>query len=560
MTKKRRYGSADLLLPLVMIGLILMVIAGLDLRGTGTPSHRVKNLSEGWYYIQDGVKTSVTLPAVIHQETGDALTLYYDGLDGADREQTVTTRAAAYRAEIYLGGELLYRYEDAGFPRNVQMASKVNCDAVLRGDTEKEKLSIVYQNTNDGVYRLNEVYLGDSAAVLRYHCGREAFLMVSVLLLAGLGVVTVSIALYLHHVKMREKRFMNSALFLLLCGVWFLTDSSLAQTAGSWSPLILTISFYAFMLLAVPVLYFVKNTGKMSKYRQIDVCIYAFYANAAVQSVLHILHIFTFVEMLFVTHLLLAGGVTLLLVLMLREYRESRDKELLMILTAFLALAAGGVSALVLYWLLEIPYYGVFFQCGILVFVALLIRGIIVSMVENLHFKTEMLVYQKMEKEDRLTGLKNRRAFDELIAELEQTADAYQDVVLVFLDLNHLKDINDRYGYGVGNEAIITAARCIERAYAPDGICFRIGGDEFCAVLPNETAGDEELFARLQAQLLAGSKNSRYRLTVAKGISRLRDRDGYLKTVSDWKREADLKMYENKGWVQTKEGYEGRGL
>lgn len=46
---------------------------------------------------------------------------------------------------------------------------------------------------------------------------------------------------------------------------------------------------------------------------------------------------------------------------------------------------------------------------------------------------------------------------------------------------DHLKQINDIYGHGAGDELLIGAAQSIQKAYGSLGYCFRIGGDEFCA-------------------------------------------------------------------------------
>lgn len=548
--RRKRGVWLEITFPVILVVLVLMVVSGQKMGEPRRHNEPVSRMSEGWYYMKDGEKIPVILPTVIEQKEGDSLTLYYDDLTERDEDAMLTTRAAEYKMGVYLDGKRLYQYEDSEFPRNVQMASKFNCNAALAHDLENKTLSIVYQNTDDGIYHIPEVFKGSRPLMLLFLMKREAFLFGTVFAMCVLAVITIAVAFYMKRVKMQDKRFVDCAFFLLICGLWFTTDSSVVQMLSGPSPITRYISFYAFMLLSVPFLYFVRHTAGMEKYWQIDVCIYAFYLNAAVQSVLNYLHIFEFIDMLFVTHLLLAGGVVLLILLMVKEYKATGEAEILTILYAFAALAIGGVAALILYWLLEIPYYGMFFDCGIIVFVVMLVRSLIINVVENSRFKAETLVYRRLEKEDRLTGLKNRKAYDEYIMELEQTAEKYQDVVLIFMDLNHLKEINDRYGYGCGNEAIITAARCIERAYGSEGICFRIGGDEFVAVLPNETAGNEELFERLNNQLLMCNKNSRYRLSVARGISRLRDENGYLKTVSDWKREADISMYENKGWVR----------
>lgn len=86
---------------------------------------------------------------------------------------------------------------------------------------------------------------------------------------------------------------------------------------------------------------------------------------------------------------------------------------------------------------------------------------------------------------DALTGLKNRRAFNDDI----YAGTLSEDHCVVMLDMNGLKNVNDSHGHTSGDALVISAANCIRDAFGPYGTCYRIGGDEFCALLnaPEET-------------------------------------------------------------------------
>jgi len=88
---------------------------------------------------------------------------------------------------------------------------------------------------------------------------------------------------------------------------------------------------------------------------------------------------------------------------------------------------------------------------------------------------------------DPLTGLGNRRHFDErLRAELDR-ADAGPGVVsLVLIDLDAFKDVNDRLGHEAGDELLRGVAGCLRQG----GEAFRLGGDEFALVLPGRSEAD----------------------------------------------------------------------
>ena len=544
-------AAAERILILILCITFFQILSGKIHEGKSNAPDQVTEISDGWYYVKDGVKIPVTLPASITLDSGEDLVLYCDVLTEENAHQILTTRGAVYHLKVSAGSQVLYQYDDSSFPRNDQMASKVNCTATLPGNYKGETIAFTYENTHNGVFRIGKICIGAADAVFFYHCYKDSFTLITILVMTVLGILSVCISLYLKHMQVGEKRFADIACFLLFCVCWFLTDSSMAQMIGGSSPVIRYISFYAFMLLAIPMLHFIKNTESMKNCRVIDIIICIFYANALIQSTLNYLGIFDFIDMLFVTHLLLFGGICVLLTLLIRTYRKSGDKELYTILWSFIVVAGGGIVSLILYWLLKISYYEVFFECGIIILIILLIRVLIITMVQNLKFRTETMVYQRLAKEDPLTGMKNRRAFDEAIAKIEENTCTYDNLYLVFMDLNRLKNINDTLGHHVGDELIVAAARCIEKAYGADGSCFRIGGDEFCALVPNTELSVKDLSDRLDEEIrLYNNICSRYQISISKGISNLRSSDGTMKSVSDWKEEADLKMYENKGWIK----------
>ena len=51
-------------------------------------------------------------------------------------------------------------------------------------------------------------------------------------------------------------------------------------------------------------------------------------------------------------------------------------------------------------------------------------------------------------------------------------------------DLNDLKKCNDTYGHDYGDQYIMMASEILKKLFALDGKCYRIGGDEFCALVP----------------------------------------------------------------------------
>jgi diguanylate cyclase (GGDEF)-like protein len=110
--------------------------------------------------------------------------------------------------------------------------------------------------------------------------------------------------------------------------------------------------------------------------------------------------------------------------------------------------------------------------------------------------ESDRALFQALALEDPLTGLPNKRAFDDrLETELLRAAREYYPVALIAIDLDRFKQINDTWGHAVGDEALLKLARYIEAELRAGDICGRVGGDEFMLALVRADAHSAERVA-----------------------------------------------------------------
>ena len=106
---------------------------------------------------------------------------------------------------------------------------------------------------------------------------------------------------------------------------------------------------------------------------------------------------------------------------------------------------------------------------------------------------------------DQMTGLRNRRAYSELTDGFAEKEPAY--CCVVNMDINGLKETNDRLGHEAGDELIVGSADCIRRGFGGLETIYRIGGDEFCVIVLDAGTDVEECLKRVQ-EYCAGWKGT----------------------------------------------------
>ena len=97
----------------------------------------------------------------------------------------------------------------------------------------------------------------------------------------------------------------------------------------------------------------------------------------------------------------------------------------------------------------------------------------------------EGLVRRTME--DPLTGLGNRRAFDQRLTHECDSLSPQTTIAMVIVDIDQFKRVNDRFGHACGDAVLCRVGAIIRSVLRPDDLALRLGGDEFCAVLTGAT-------------------------------------------------------------------------
>lgn len=145
-----------------------------------------------------------------------------------------------------------------------------------------------------------------------------------------------------------------------------------------------------------------------------------------------------------------------------------------------------------------------------------------------------------MAYEDNLTRMGNERAFEETVNSFG-LSEYTDDLMIISMDLNRLKWVNDHLGHAAGDELIKGAAVIIRETFGKYGECYRVGGDEYIVIarmneneLSDSTRTLEEMAASWKGELIDG-------ISISYGIAKLKDSPEC--NIRDLSLKADEAMY-----------------
>lgn len=173
-----------------------------------------------------------------------------------------------------------------------------------------------------------------------------------------------------------------------------------------------------------------------------------------------------------------------------------------------------------------------------------LVFGIIMNyfQIEKLKEKNNRIQY--LSYHDGLTGVHNRRYFQEQINKMERLQKDNLSVIVA--DINNLKYINDSFGHSKGDEYIKKAAEILSSELRKNDIIARIGGDEFAILLPESSSQDCRKIIRRFKKKIA-KQNHQY-FSIAFGFASDRSNFDDLELMIS---KADKKMYNSKKKMKT---------
>ena len=184
-------------------------------------------------------------------------------------------------------------------------------------------------------------------------------------------------------------------------------------------------------------------------------------------------------------------------------------------------------------WIIIMSVFVVFVLCGLAIaFTVLVFR---------LRERGDMLLH--ISQTDRLTGCYNRTAYEDALREYGKKGQK-SNFVYVSVDINGLKKVNDTLGHAAGDELLCGAVECLQRSLGVYGDIYRIGGDEFAALLSADGETVRKATETLNAEVDGWSGRVVDKLSVSVGYVCQSEFPDY--EIAALAKKADECMYESK--------------
>lgn len=314
------------------------------------------------------------------------------------------------------------------------------------------------------------------------------------------------------------------------------------------------ISFITLMIMPIPFVLFLKELYTNNNHIAWYIVIGLNFVNLTATTLLQILNIADYRETLTATHIMYIITITTTVVMTIYElikYKLTTSMKLNLICISVVAVFL--IATLAIYYKSDQQEPTVLGNFGFLIYIIVVGLHSIKSNTSLIAKGRQAEKYKSMAYTDNLTGLRNRTSHD---ARLTQSDTSLHRYIIAMFDLNELKYYNDNLGHEVGDKYIITSANIIKTAFGPlaDQHCYRIGGDEFCAIFEDKTVEDfnkaYETFCKLIDEF--NSTSSDLQIHIATGYA---EYDSSIDSdLKETRSRADAMMYKNKFMIKQKMG------
>lgn len=528
---------------LLVITLVLTYVLPLHYKGGMLGTAQV--LPQGWFYDADDMPADPEHLVFEDHQTAIHTVLKWEDAQGrslcfVSRNMTFTVYADAM--EIYDFHPELSGFYGRYYGDQVHMVQLPYLGETMTLHIEGTAL---IQNRWTG---LTDLTLEHSGGYLRRLLYRNAGSFGICMMTFFVGIVFFTLGIVEQFVRKRDMlELISLGTIAMTLSVWSSFPTHIIQLISGNFAATRAFEHITLILLPIPVLVFVCALTKNLDSLLLHVCISASVMNLILQLTGVLRGVADYHDLLFLSHTLIVIGVVAVVYFVGKAIRQKQltQEQRSFLLSALAIIFSTGLIDMIRYFFTDSQDVARLSRFGLFLFVMILAvyeyRKLL--NIQTQGDKAEELHHLAME--DSLTGLLNRTAFNYFEASLKERTEG--KCMFVQLDVNYLKKVNDTYGHSEGDRHILAAASVLRESFGQYGKVYRVGGDEFIAVLDSGNCDQEYILAvtafRVKQQQYNERMNPPVPLQIACGMA---EYDFSTRNPEAAERLADTRMYENK--------------
>lgn len=457
--------------------------------------------------------------------------------------------------KVYVEEELIYEFvlnEDMPFGRSPGFGAQFISLGKRAGKELRVYITAPYDSAAS---QIPNFYIGQKSDLMFQILGNDISSSVVCFLLLVMGIVLVVGSLVFRNV-LRTTGFYHLGLFAIIFSIWSAMQFPYVQILINNRAIVMYLNFVTFELYAIPMILYVRDKFGNQFYKVFNGVACVGMVHFIISVILQITGILDMEDTLFIVHMVMLSGAGLAVFLVMRNLIAKKQirKRKMAINIGYGLVALCILVDLGRYYVQRSPDIPKCTRVGLIIYVICMGFDYGRMYFRGIESMLEAKVLEKIAYTDMMTHLKNRTAYQEDIDRLnEQLKIADMEIMVVLLDLNNLKQINDLYGHSKGDTYIVRSADAIGKVFQSVGKCYRIGGDEFVVfIIGKQVQECASMVKLLEEYIQEIEREEIFPMSIACGYAEYKaGQDRNLEAVIN---RADHRMYENKVKMKKQKG------
>lgn len=447
--------------------------------------------------------------------------------------------------KVYIGSDLVYSLDpDSG---SFIHTTGVNwCIVPIysedAGSTVRVVLEPLYSSMSG---TLPTIYFGSQFKIYEHLLAPYLIIYLTCLLAVLCGLFFVLFTLINLNNEHVDKSLLMIGIFSILIGVWKFMDLDYTALIIRNSILQSYVSYFCLLMMTIPFISFLRKSFIDSDNFLWNIPCLANIFVFIIILVLQITGVTDIRDNLWLIHTVMLSNIPVVFIMFYKEITtHGWNRKLKLTFICAFACLVGLLADIIAYYISNGSFPSFLGITCLLFYIIVLGASSLKEARALMAIGSQAKALEEMAYHDQLTGLFNRTAYAEYTGHDKFKPDGH---IVVMFDLNNLKTCNDSFGHEQGDLYIMESAGMIEKSFGSYGGCYRMGGDEFCALLHGISISKCRdcviTFKKMLAQYNAAHPDS-FPLNIACGYEMYDSDEDY--DIGDTLRRADKMMYSEK--------------